>query len=336
MLGQKAHQFRLVSGVSYRTRLDKLRTGLSDIGSLYRKTAPVRVILNRDLRLVVLDKNGQRLSGQEESAVRTDRVRDILAFLHQETNQKNRILNLLPALHLDTLVSTPTVNTLNSSVPVFPKPKPAEPVSTAFSLQEQLMFWSESENKRQYQPQRNDYTMSLKNWEDEKQRFDSAMLHLWPNCGKDKAATEELLKIVLRNIDWPLPVKIGFFLSKNMDAVWLSMKLPDSNDLPQHEYSVVTEEQKLARTLIKDDNRRQLYTQFVHAAGFRLLGQIFAIVPVPWVILSVYSGISSVASLNSDECTYSVQVKRGEWESVRLSSNGAVDLPVAMNSSQLR
>ena len=87
-----------------------------------------------------------------------------------------------------------------------------------------------------------------------------------------------------------------------------------------------------------DAQRRREYLRHVHAIGFRLVGEVFHLLPsVGTVVISAYSQRPDRATGRvRDDYLYSARIAREAWSSVNFDNLRAIDLPTSSERFDLR
>lgn len=187
-----------------------------------------------------------------------------------------------------------------------------------------------------------DHQRKLAEWQAEKAEFDVAestrKILLSNVLSGEVPAMERFFGEVLTDIVWPRETQISFEVSANAKQICISVDLPEIDDMPRKTASVP---QRGFRLSVKEMGAtwvQKLYMRHIHAIGFRLAGEAFAMLPtVAEVVLSAYSQRPSSATGQVDnEYLYSVRVWRADWESINFGNVAAIDVIEALSRFDLR
>ncbi len=152
----------------------------------------------------------------------------------------------------------------------------------------------------------------------------------------DDAIIEAILTGLLTELDWPRETAVSFAVIDN--TVWLDVDLPEIEDLPAEQAHV--HKTKMAITLkpISQKQQRLNYLQHIHAVAFRLIGDVFAHLPV--ITTVAFSGYSQrldkqTAHVETDYL-FSVQVPRDKWRTINFANLPDLDVVACFELFELR
>jgi len=151
------------------------------------------------------------------------------------------------------------------------------------------------------------------------------------------AAMEVVLSDRLATLEWPYETIVAFdIVSPQMVA--LDVDLPEIEDLPVRECSIAASGNKLNIRNLTDKKKRLIYYDHIHSIGFRLLSEVFALLPtVQWVWLSAYSQrIDKATGQENDEYLYSAKVDRSIFSSKNFDALEAINPAEAFSRFELR
>lgn len=155
---------------------------------------------------------------------------------------------------------------------------------------------------------------------------------------KSTSAMEAFLKEKLLGIVWPRETRVSFEVSGNGVCVLLDVDLPEIEEMPKQTASVPLRGYRLSVKEMSATQIQKLYMRYVHAVGFRIIGETFAALPkIQMVVLSAYSRRpNSATGQIGDEYLYSVRVHRSNWERIQFDNLEAVEVIEALNQFELR
>ena len=125
-------------------------------------------------------------------------------------------------------------------------------------------------------------------------------------------AMERVLEGSLEDIPWPRETNISFELRDGGCAVALDVDLPEIEDMPTKVASAMGRGFEVKFSEASATKIRRQYMRHVHGVGFRLLGEVFARLPIcDCVTLSAYSQRHNKQTGHlEDQYLYSVRVSR--------------------------
>lgn len=155
--------------------------------------------------------------------------------------------------------------------------------------------------------------------------------------GGDVAAMEVVFSDRLAMLEWPYETIVAFDMV-SPQVVALDVDLPEIEDLPVRECSIAASGNKLNIRNLTDKKKRLVYYAHIHSIGFRLLSEVFALLPtVQWVLLSAYSQrIDKATGQENDEYLYSSKVDRATFSSKNFDTLEAINPAEAFSRFELR
>lgn len=151
-------------------------------------------------------------------------------------------------------------------------------------------------------------------------------------------AMEEFLGNVLADIVWPRETLVSFEVSDDATQVALSVDLPELEDMPTRTASVPQRGYRLTVKEMGSTAVQKLYMRHIHAVGFRLIGEAFAMLPsIKQVMLSAWSQRPARDTGQiTDETLYAVRVERSAWMGIAFGNLAALDVVEAFERFDLR
>jgi hypothetical protein len=186
------------------------------------------------------------------------------------------------------------------------------------------------------------YEEDLKAWEAEKAAFGESerarKLLLEERVLSDVDAMEEVLEGALKAIEWPRETVVSAEVDDGGRVVLLDVDLPEIEDMPKTTASVPSSGYKLTVREMGATKLKKLYIQHVHAVGFRIIGEAFAVLPkAQEVVLSAFSQRPDKATgAVTDEYLYSERIKRDEWAKINFTNLQGLDVVAALERFELR
>ena len=154
----------------------------------------------------------------------------------------------------------------------------------------------------------------------------------------DIQAMERVLEEALQDIPWPRETTISFDVIDGGRAVALDVDLPEIEDLPTKAAAVTGRGFEIKFSDMSATKVRQLYMRHVHGVGFRLIGEVFARLPVcEEVTLSAFSQRPDKQTGRvEDQYLYSARVPRKDWALIDFTNLDDVDVIAALERFELR
>lgn len=187
-----------------------------------------------------------------------------------------------------------------------------------------------------------DYERRFAEWQTAKSEFEAGeaareKLFSAVRAG-EVAPMEDFLGEVVQDIVWPRETMISFEVGDSAQQIWLSVDLPEIGDMPRKTASVPQRGFRLSVKEMGVTWVQKLYMRHIHAIGFRLIGETFAMLPtISEVVLSAYSQRSNSATGQiGDEYLYSVRIQRPEWETINFGNLASIDVVEAFSCFDLR
>jgi Protein of unknown function (DUF4236) len=326
------------TGLYARQRIDYSKNNDSTASSNKVKIT-LGVSVEDDGTVNFIDENGNVCPEKIISIAKKQHGDVIRALLQKKCHEINEQVEALGKIHL----YTPSPNTLSQyQIRTFDTPLPKKP-----SLQKPG-FWARFFKSRQIsiekenQEKQNNYLRKLKNWEQEKQTFESAEHKrkdfIENKIYKEVDAMESFLEENLQSIIWPRETLISIEVLNDGKYIFLDVDLPEIEDMPTKIASVPSRGYKLT---IKEMSQRQiqkLYMEYIHGTGFRIIGETFSSLPnAQQVTLSAYSQRPNKATGKiEDEYIYSVQVDRSLWSKINFDNLQYIDIIESLTQFNLK
>ena len=186
------------------------------------------------------------------------------------------------------------------------------------------------------------YESAIAKWQTQKSAFEEAERKrrelLEERVFSDVDAMEEILQSALQAIAWPRETAVSAEVDEGGRLVLLDVDLPEIEDMPKTTASVPTRGYKLTVKEMPAAKIQNLYMDHVYGIGFRIIGEVFAVLPrAEEVVLSAFSQRSDKATGEiRDDYLYSVRVRREQWIKITFDNLGALHPAVALGRFELR
>lgn len=151
-------------------------------------------------------------------------------------------------------------------------------------------------------------------------------------------AMEIVLEQSLMDIVWPRETALSSEVRNDGRVVMIDVDLPEIEELPRKTATMPARGYKLPIKELSATRLQQLYMRHVHGIGFRIIGEVFYVLPkAEQIVLSGYTQRPDKATgeLN-DEYVYSVQVNRRDFAEINFSNLKAVDSVEALGRFNIR
>lgn len=283
------------------------------------------------------DAHGKPISDAYIDAAKKQQGEKIKALIQQKCDEINSQIESLGEIHF----YTPNPQPICFVPDIFDVPKPREPIPKSPGFFCKYFKSCVAKVKAENIAASEKYNAQVIEWEKQKTDFDSNQsarrqfidLVL---CG-DVEAIEQYIEEVLMEIIWPRETNIDFDV-RNNGIVVLDVDLPEIEEMPS---KTATVPQRGYRLSIKDMGATQvqkLYMRHVHAVGFRIIGEVFAVSPsVQSVVLSAYTQRPNKTTGNlENDYLYSVRVNRDVWGKINFDNLSQIDVVEAFGRFELK
>ena len=150
-------------------------------------------------------------------------------------------------------------------------------------------------------------------------------------------AMARVLEESAQNLAWPRETSISLDVAPAGRSVALDVDLPEIEDMPTKVAAVAGRGFEIKFNEASRTKVRQLYMRHVHGVGFRLVGEVFARLPVrEEVTLSAFSQRPDKQTGQiEDQYLYSVRVSRAKWREIDFANLDDVDVVAALERFEL-
>jgi len=299
----------------------------------------ITVSIDDDGNITFRDDKGNPLPSSTIDAAKKQQGEAIRALISEKCDEINAQIQALGEIHR----YTPDCRSGISFRPEkFPETPPAPPMPRRPGFFASLFKSKVAEIEAQNAKASAEYERAKSAWQGRKAEFDAAQLthqHLIESAAAGKpSAIESVLELSLQEIVWPRETDISFEVLDNGSRIALDVDLPEIEDFPTKTASVPSRGYKLTIKEMSATHVQKLYMQHVHAVGFRIIGETFALSPaIREVTLSAYSQRPDKATGQiRDEYIYSARVRREDWQTINFDNLDSLDVVEALARFELR
>lgn len=375
------------TGMSYRTRLDKspahrrrveqeekrqhrknrqqqVKHNTSDLGQ-------VTLSLDDKGQLFMVDLSGLPLDAGLRRRLQKDFEVEIREWLEERMEAINGDMELLLNPHLDTLSpdsSPPEYQRVPFTELQPTKPQlqelalpPAQPEPPHIGWLDRLIPGRKQSLLNAWQEAQTDWNLSLRHWEEEKERLDKQQTQImreyeqelakWrerkedhdqyqraessqfaERLLKDTELMAKVLQVELEALDWPRETLIDFELDEDGHLLKVDVDLPEIERFPQQEARLGARELRLVLKQKSQTQLRYEYARHVHGVLLRIIGAAFATLPrIQQLIISGYSQrLNQATGYTEDEYLISALVLRTDFEQINFDNLEEVDPILAL------
>ena len=298
-----------------------------------KTTISITVSIDDDGNITFRDEKGNPLLSSVIDAAKKQQGDAIRALISEKCHEINGQIEALGEIHR----YTPDCRTLMSyQTHKFPESPPAPPTPKRpgffASLFKSKVAKIEADNAKASA----NYERARTAWQNKKAEFDATELAnkqlIESAVSGNPAAIESVLEMSLQEIVWPRETDVSFEVLDGGSRIALDVDLPEIEDFPTKTASAPSRGYKLTVQAMSATQVQKLYMQHVHAVGFRIIGEAFALSPtIREVLLSAYSQRPDKTTGHvRDEYLYSVRVRRNDWQIIRFDNLDSLDVVEAL------
>lgn len=302
-------------------------------------TVSATVRLEDDGTVKFLDADGAPLSSEWIERAKRQRGDQIREFIQKHCDEINEQIEQLGKLYLHTPKPHERIkySARNFDVPV---PKDPTPKGHGF------LGWLFKSVRTRIDLENADglsaYRKQLTEWQRKKASFDieeqvrKNLLEV--RVFNDVDAMEIILEGALTGITWPRETSVSAQIDEGGRLALLDVDLPEIEDMPKRTANLPGRGYKATMKVLSDTQARRLYMAHIHAIGFRIVGEVFAVLPkVSEIVLSAFSQRPNKATGTiENQYLYSVRVKRKAWGTISFDNLIALDVVTALERFELR
>lgn len=343
------------TGLSWRTKLDSSpssRSAPQAVGYqrpqqlLEAPAAPTTIVrmtiqVLDDGTLQFLDAAGHPVSPDLVEKAKSQNREAIVGLIQKKCNELNDDVEALGCLHHDTpdprIPPRFTPTEFTQGPPIAPVPRKLtfwQNVFTDIKPQFlQFIFRARREATRMANLNAAEtYLNERRAWQSAKVAHEAAQdlqkRFIEVDIVRDPEAMERQLRERLQSIAWPRETSVAFDIQDGGAKVMLDVDLPEVEDMPRMTASVPSRGLKLSVKEMSATKVQKLYTEHAHGIVFRLVGEVFAALPVAQtVVVSGYTQRPDPATGNErDEYVLSVRVERTKWREMDFARLKEIDV----------
>jgi Protein of unknown function (DUF4236) len=298
----------------------------------------IRVSVDDDGVVSFTDTNGVPLPQELISQVKKQGAEEIRGLIAQKVEEINDSVDALGKVHL----FTPPPVAPRYAMQPFKHEKPEEPVPRPLGFWGRLIRSRRERMESENAASQEDYERRLAAWERAKALHGQLEGHrkrlFEDDVRHSLEAIERVLEESFEDIPWPRETNISFDIRDSGQIVVLDVDLPEIEDMPTKVASATGRGFEVKFSDASATKTRQLYMHHVHGVGFRLVGEVFARLPLcDRVTLSAYSQRHNKQTGHlEDQYLYSVRVSRLDWSKIDFDNLERLEITAAFERFELR
>lgn len=302
-------------------------------------SVPISISVEDDGTVVFKDEAGNPLDERLTKQAKQQAKGAIQGLLQRVCDDINGHIEALEQIHLPTL--SPNERHAYTPKP-FETPKPAEPVSRKHGFMGMLLRSVRARIDKENDEAQAAYRAQLLLWNRQLREHDDAEAAnkalVEEKVLTELPAMETVLEESLMDIVWPRETSVSSEIRDEGRVVMIDVDLPEIEDLPRKTAAVPSRGNKLSIKELPATRLQQLYMRHVHGVGFRIIGEVFYVLPkAEEVVLSGYTQRPDKATGEvGDQYLYSVRVSRRDWAMINFANLKEVDPVEALGRFDIR
>jgi hypothetical protein len=299
----------------------------------------VTISVEDDGTVVFRDKDGTPLDERLIKQVKEQYKDKIYGLMETACSEINGHIEALEQIHFATPNPNEQLTYTPRSYDVF---APAKPESRKHGILGTLFDSTRTRIDQENASALAAYQTELRAWERQKQQHDARELAhkalVEVRVLTEIPAMEIILEESLKDIAWPRETVLSNEIRDDGRVVMVDIDLPEIDELPRKTASVPTRGYRLSIKELSATRHQQLYMRHIHGIGFRIIGEIFSVLPKSEkVVLSGYSQRPDKATgIVQDQYLYSVRVNRRDWAVINFSNLPELDAVEALSRFDIR
>ncbi|WP_249359577.1 DUF4236 domain-containing protein [Cupriavidus sp. 2SB] len=272
--------------------------------------------VGEDGQLVFRDESGALVDEHLVELAKKQHKDGLLGLIQSKCDDINAEVESVATVHLE----TPNCNQVpRFEMPAFDVPAPTMPAALKLGLLDKLFKKRRLRAEENHRQKVDAFNADTQKWQEKREKFHQAAgvrrEFIEKHIYVDTTAMEQWLEEVLADIGWPRETEVAFEVLDGGATVMLDVDLPEVEGMPNKVATVPSRGLKLSVKGMSATKVQKLYMEHVHAVIFRLIGEVFAALPIATtVIASGYSQRHSGATGRlQDEYLLSVVVPREVW-----------------------
>ena len=224
----------------------------------------------------------------------------------------------------------------------YDEPKPVRPLPRKCGMLDRLLSSRRAEVEKENAEAEAAYNASLLLWNRHRQEHEAREVArkaiIEERVLTELPAMEIVLEESLMDIVWPRETALSSEIRDHGRVVMIDVDLPEIEDLPRKTAAVPARGYKLSIKELPVTRHQQLYMRHVHGIGFRIVGEVFFVLPkAEEVVLSGYTQRPDKATGEvQDQYVYSVRVNRRDFADINFANLKAIDPVEALGRFDIR
>lgn len=312
------------------------RTSTNSNGTV---TLSITISVEDDGTVVFRDQAGNLLDERLTRKAKDQQKDKIHGLMETVCTEINGHIDALEHIHFAT--PSPNVRPSYTKRP-YDVPKPVEPVPRKHGFLSMLFSSKrakiDKENADAMAAHRSEFLVWTRNLRQHEAREHAREVLIEEKVFTEMSAMELVLEESLFDIVWPRETELSTEIRDDGKLVMVDIDLPEIEELPRKTAAVPARGYKLSIKELPVSRLQQLYMRHVHGIGFRVIGEIFSVLPkADEVVLSAYTQRPDKATGDIlDKYLYSVRVNRRDWGTIDFTNLPDVDAAEALGRFDIR
>lgn len=320
------------SGLSYRTKLsgnNKVNRRQIKPKATESQVITIKVKIDDNGNVEYINPtDGKPLPENVISNLKKNNKEALISIFKQACKNYNDGLELLDKLHLN--VSPPSdIRIYNTEE--YPEPPPQKERLKNRNLLCKIFPFVEKKRLKINEAIETEYNDKLNYWIQKKAEFDknesdkAYRINELLALGNEDVINSELMEL-LSNIPFPKETNVNFEINEN--NLILDIDLPEIEDIPNKKYTASDNSLRISIKTMSDTERRKIYMTHIHSIIFRIIADIFNLIPtIKKITLSAYSQRPNVQNGNiEDQYLISVNIEKSAWKSINFDNIECIDV----------
>lgn len=302
-------------------------------------TFSTTISIEDDGTVLFRDENGSILDDRLTRLAKQQAKDTIQALMQDACDQLNGHIEALETIHH----ATPSPDGHQAYEPeAYGEPKPSKPAPLKYGVLDKLFSSRRARVDKANAETEADYNASLLRWNQKRQQHEARerarKVLIEELVHTQRPAMEIILDESLMDIVWPRETALSSEISDDGRVVMIDVDLPEIEELPRKTASMPARGYKLSIKELPVTRHQQLYMRHVHGIGFRIIGEVFYVLPkADEVVLSGYTQRPDKATGDvQDQYVYSVRVNRHDFAAINFTNLKAIDPVEALGRFDIR
>jgi hypothetical protein len=288
--------------------------------------------------LLFTDKDGSPVSEHLIEVAKKQNREAIMSLIERKCDEINDQVEALGRLHHH----TPEPQPPRFNAPIFEGSKPDLPEERKLGWLDRLFSSRRRRIEEENAAAVTRFQEAVASWNTSKLEFDKQVTErrnfVETLIYQDTAAMERFLEENLCEIVWPRETTVNFEVLHAGKHVVLDVDLPELEDMPSKLAAVPARGLKLSIKELGNTKVQKLYAEHVHGIVFRLVGEVFASLPMAQeVVVAGYSQRHDPTTAQiKDDYLLSVCVNRQEWSKIDFAHTSKLEVSEALARFDLR